>query len=423
MSDSTEDFLVKNHKDLLLADFDKNRLTIEKEIFENHNLTVEVADNLADAIKCLYKYTPKVLLLGNISEEFGITHTVRLLSRVQEETVIVLRNNQDNNEAGLLAQNIHVFSLIEEDTRVETVVRIVNDAIDFYKENQKKLNLSDLSTDWLREELEWLLWKEEHTQTSQSSYGKKIIETIVHSIFQGLGVGGLLTLVDFLEMERIEEGEYAKVKSKTLDSVFHNAESIRVIKEKLDNVIHVFDITYEKELIFADELPVLIENSIKEVEAFSKIKKHFIYLDKFTNTNDFYGNRKLIQISVKELLTNAFKYSPEKSIIYVSIMNIENNVTIVITNPILQTPGGVSGIPKELEHRIFEPFFKINNIYDDRFFEEDLGFGVGLAVVQKGITSLGGKVHVYETTDHISSKKPVRKIIAAIGFPKANENK
>ena len=401
---TNDDFLIQNHRDLLIVNSDKNQLIIEKEIFLNHNLLVETADNLSAAIKCLYVHSPKVILLDDIFSELDIVHTIRLLGRVEEDTIVILRTNQSDNEINLVSQNIHVFCKIEKTTQIETVIKLVNDAIQCYKDNQKKLNFLNLSTDWLKEELEWLLWKEEHTQTSQSTYGKKIIETIVHSIFQGLGVGGLLTLVDFLEMEKIEEGEYSKVKTQTLESVFHNAESIRIIKEKLDKVIHVFDLTYEKEIIRASELPVMIENCIKELEPFSGIKKQFIYLDKFSNTYDFYGNKKLIDISIKELLTNAFKYSPEKSIIYISIMHIENDVTVVITNPILPTPGGVSGIPKELEHKIFEPFFKINNIYDDRFFQEDLGFGVGLAVVQKGITSLGGKIHVYETTDHISSK-------------------
>lgn len=420
---TNDDFLIQNHRDLLIVNSDKNQLIIEKEIFLNHNLLVETADNLSDAIKCLYVNSPKVILLDDIFSELDIVHTIRLLGRVEEDTIVILRTNQSDNEINLVSQNIHVFCKIEKTTQIETVIKLVNDAIQCYKDNQKKLNFLNLSTDWLKEELEWLLWKEEHTQTSQSTYGKKIIETIVHSIFQGLGVGGLLTLVDFLEMEKIEEGEYSKVKTQTLESVFHNAESIRIIKEKLDKVIHVFDLTYEKEIIRASELPVMIENCIKELEPFSGIKKQFIYLDKFSNTYDFYGNKKLIDISIKELLTNAFKYSPEKSIIYISIMHIENDVTVVITNPILPTPGGVSGIPKELEHKIFEPFFKINNIYDDRFFQEDLGFGVGLAVVQKGITSLGGKIHVYETTDHISSKKPTRKIIAALGFPKVIDGK
>ena len=415
---TNDDFLIQNHRDLLIVNSDKNQLIIEKEIFLNHNLLVETADNLSDAIKCLYVHSPKVILLDDIFSELDIVHTIRLLGRVEEDTIVILRTNQSDNEINLVSQNIHVFCKIEKTTQIETVIKLVNDAIQCYKDNQKKLNFLNLSTDWLKEELEWLLWKEEHTQTSQSTYGKKIIETIVHSIFQGLGVGGLLTLVDFLEMEKIEEGEYSKVKTQTLESVFHNAESIRIIKEKLDKVIHVFDLTYEKEIIRASELPVMIENCIKELEPFSGIKKQFIYLDKFSNTYDFYGNKKLIDISIKELLTNAFKYSPEKSIIYISIMHIENDVTVVITNPILPTPGGVSGIPKELEHKIFEPFFKINNIYDDRFFQEDLGFGVGLAVVQKVLLVLGVKFMFMKQPIISHRKSQLEKLLQHLVFLK-----
>lgn len=418
MDNFSEDFLVKNHRDLLIVDLDKNRLVVEKGIFENHNLSVETSNNLAEAMKLLYIHSPKVLILDIVSQEIDIINMVRMVTKVHENSVIILRTNYEGKQIDFITKNGLVFSKIPKDTRIETLLTEINAAIKYYNESQKKLNYSDLSKDWLKEELEWLLWKEERTQNSQSTYGRKIIETIVHSIFQGLGVGGLLTLVDIMEMERKDEGDFARVKARTLDSVIKNSESIRVIKEKLDKVIHVFDVTYEKETIEGKDLKNIIKTCIKDIEPFSSIKKHSIFLDKITAEHDFYGNKKLIELSIKELLTNAFKYSPEECTIYLSVMHTPDDITIVITNPILPTPGGVSGIPKELEHKIFEPFFKINNIYDDRFFEEDLGFGVGLAVVQKGITSLGGKVHVYETTDHVTEKKPVRKIIAELGFPK-----
>lgn len=119
---------------------------------------------------------------------------------------------------------------------------------------------------------------------------------------------------------------------------------------------------------------------------------------------------------MRELLTNAFKYSPEEAEIQISRFYSPTGLSIVVVNPAAKVSRGINGIPPELEYEIFEPFFKINHIYDERYYKEELGFGIGLSYLQSSITRLGGNIHVNEVLDHLSIP-PAKKIVAEIIFP------
>ncbi|MBP9888476.1 MAG: sensor histidine kinase [Leptospiraceae bacterium] len=110
----------------------------------------------------------------------------------------------------------------------------------------------------------------------------------------------------------------------------------------------------------------------------------------------------------------AYKYSPDNSNIFIMKGYSADGLSILIMNSISKVTRGVRGIPSEFENEIFEPFFRINKIYDERFFLEELGFGIGLSVIQKGITSLDGNVFVYEVNDHVTSLEPEKKIVSEL---------
>jgi signal transduction histidine kinase len=129
------------------------------------------------------------------------------------------------------------------------------------------------------------------------------------------------------------------------------------------------------------------------MDRFRRIKKHIIKTDEFTFSQPVTCNEFVLRFSIRELLTNAFKFSPEESIIKVGEHRTSNSVSILISNLT------VTGIPPEYESKIFEPFFRLSNIHDDRFQGEMYGMGTGLTIVQGAINQVNGKVYVYEVSD------------------------
>jgi signal transduction histidine kinase len=109
----------------------------------------------------------------------------------------------------------------------------------------------------------------------------------------------------------------------------------------------------------------------------------------------FITNRDLMNIMLNNLISNAIRYSPEKSIITVNAEKHKDNIHIIIKDE------GMGIEPDELD-KIFEEFYRTRRA---REIERD-GTGLGLPIVQKAVEALGGKITVYSeegkgTTFHI----------------------
>ncbi|MEM7183442.1 MAG: ATP-binding protein [Spirochaetota bacterium] len=127
------------------------------------------------------------------------------------------------------------------------------------------------------------------------------------------------------------------------------------------------------------------------------------------------GNTDFLDLAFREVLVNACKYSPENSTINIYSYVRESYISILFMNSILQYTRGVSGVPMEMEHEVFEPFFRINNVYDERFLSEEFGLGLGLTIVRDGIHKLGGRIYLYEVNDNVTNDISVqRKVITEL---------
>ena len=86
------------------------------------------------------------------------------------------------------------------------------------------------------------------------------------------------------------------------------------------------------------------------------------------------GDRELLRRAVENVVRNAIRYSPEKS-----------NIDLTLT----ENPGGASimvrdygpGVPEELLHQIFEPFYRVEESRDD----ETGGIGLGLSIAKRAV--------------------------------------
>jgi two-component system, OmpR family, sensor histidine kinase VicK len=88
-------------------------------------------------------------------------------------------------------------------------------------------------------------------------------------------------------------------------------------------------------------------------------------------------------IAMQNLLTNAIKYTPEGGSITMTIDKDAKRPCIIIT----VTDTGY-GIPEDQQQRVFEKFFRADNIRE----KETDGTGLGLYIVNEMIKHTGGRV-------------------------------
>ncbi|MCB1157332.1 MAG: hypothetical protein KDK45_07500, partial [Leptospiraceae bacterium] len=400
--------ITKKTIDILIYISQPEELSLCEERLKNYS--VISTNNLESAIKLLVEYEPKVALLESFSKSFDIEF-LKGLQRIKSNTIVIKIVKEVEDYILYQKAFNFIYDYIKKPIKIEVLQDSVEKALRFldYRVSNTDSLLSEF--DGLKKkEYEFLLRKEEERLKEKQKTGRNIIETIVHSIYQGMGVGNLVSLVDFLQMFMIEDGEYTKVQTEILKSIISNAEPLQLMKERMDYMMELMDRNFEIQTIDSNELNHCIHKSIEEIESIRQIKNQEIILGPPVEGKQIKSNLHFLKISFKELLTNALKYSPEKSKIQFRQFLSPEGLSITILNSLQKITIGIQGVPSEAEFSVFEPFYKLNNMYDERYFREELGFGIGLTIIKNGLRSLGGRIKLYNVIDSSTSSELEKKV-------------
>lgn len=187
----------------------------------------------------------------------------------------------------------------------------------------------------------------------------------------------ILTSADLLEMYGRKWPD-----SKYYEYVGHIQKAVEYMTELINDVLTVSRSDSSKiqhnptKINFYDLLNNIIENL--KLSVTSKIEFNFNYCIK---EKIFYLDSKLITQIVSNLLSNAVKYSPDGGNVDL-IVNRENNYLIICVKD-----HGI-GISEEDQQRLFEPFFRGQNVGTIS------GTGLGLSIAQKSAEIHNGKLTV-----------------------------
>ncbi|MGB5419949.1 PAS domain S-box protein [Algibacter sp.] len=102
-----------------------------------------------------------------------------------------------------------------------------------------------------------------------------------------------------------------------------------------------------------------------------------------------YQDEKTIQIIFSNLLYNAIKYSPERTVIDLQIKQDNTNTTVKIKDR------GI-GIPEKDQKSIFERYFRAENVINTQ------GTGIGLNIAKNHLENLGGSIW-FESEEHVGT--------------------
>jgi signal transduction histidine kinase len=168
-----------------------------------------------------------------------------------------------------------------------------------------------------------------------------------------------------------------------------NLEEVISLQLLSDNLLALTQNGREKALVMED---VSLSQSLKEAEKRlnGNLKKKKITVK--TDVPDdltVRGVRESIVSLLVILLDNAVKYSPSKSTISLSAKRSEGHSEITLVDQ------GI-GIEKEDLPHVFERFYRANK---SRSKEQVSGYGLGLSIAKKIVTSHKGTIHVTSEVD------------------------
>ncbi|TGJ98341.1 sensor histidine kinase [Leptospira langatensis] len=245
-------------------------------------------------------------------------------------------------------------------------------------------------------ELEWLVWKETSKSAKGNFPGRNIIDNLTNTLAQGLGIGPLLSRLEMVEIFLKKGVDVVRIPKDLMASILENKNRLRERNESLDRFKNLFDLKVEKKIIPSSEMGELVSKIVSELGKVAAEKGQNIQYDVKIPDVTALAHMNFLEFAFQELFANALKFSPADSTITSYFFVTEDRLVFRVINDILSVSEGITGIPEEFGFRLFEPFFKLNNIFDERFYKLEFGMGMGLNLIQSLAKQVDCKVFVAE---------------------------
>jgi signal transduction histidine kinase len=180
-------------------------------------------------------------------------------------------------------------------------------------------------------------------------------------------------------LERTEGVLNEKQRERINSIIESNENMISLVKDLLD-VVRIEDNKKieGKDIINMDKLLSKIIYSQKE---YAKSKKIKIEYDNQVPERYIKGDRRLVRISIENVIFNAICFSPKGRKVQIKIIQKNNKLVVQIKD-------NGHGIPKEEKEYIFSKFFRASNILSHNI----NGTGLGLYVTKRIVDGSGGRI-------------------------------
>lgn len=402
-------------KNVLCVDPCADSLQNLGQMLQSSNFVPHLATRMGEAFEMAAVHRPGVIVLEQQAAAAPQPELLRMLHRVHPQSPVVMLTTQHPSSEDAERRLSQVFEFVEKPIHPGNFVDTVQRAWSFHTEKQTLYNEYE-NEERMKYQMEWLLWKGRSHMHHRVEFTRQIVESIRHSLSQGMGMGSLVTLGQMLEMDRRPDGDRYSVSKKTVDALIASTGLVDSWLVFLTELAGSLEGQFRAELMSGDSVNAAIAKAVLDVEPYRVIKGHRLEWDSSDLSHTILAKREVIELAIRELVLNAFKYSPDGTTVSILKYRQGNHQVLAVVNDIQPMAGGITGIPPEIENQVFEPFFRANHQFDERFGLGTSGLGVGLTLVQKAVFEVGGKIFVHEVTDY-SALHGNRRVMAEILFP------
>ncbi len=367
--------------------------------------------------------SPEIALLA--TSDANSCRSLILLCRRENPGILIVIWNA---ESGQLSAEKDIcngtFAIVDGDAGTLDIIAILKKAFAFVLQKREQQELQRKRQMRRQNPAQWLMGEENAERHRQLEYARSLIRNILHSASQGLGIGAVLTYIDLLQMspaiQAVKEGD------ETISGLVKNASAARQWLSAFENILTGLQKRYECDLVTFATINAAIADAVKRSEDFRAIKDHEVVLALSEFVGAVRGNAEAISEICAELLLNAFKYSPAKSKVRVMCYVTPEIYSIVVVSEIETMRGGVTGIPAAYEKRVFEPFFRLNNTWDDRFRDQKYGLGIGLTLAEHAAEQCGARLYLYQielpaTETGVDAPRQANRIVAELTLQRVRD--
>ena len=170
---------------------------------------------------------------------------------------------------------------------------------------------------------------------------------------------------------------------KQADYIQHICETVGYMDTLVLNLLELAridsgDLEFKRETVKMNELA---SDIVEEFQLQAKTREQALHLEKAQGEPEVLGERHQLQQVLRNLASNAIKFTPDKGSIVISVQNEQDTVTVSVKD-------SGYGIPSNDLPFIFERFYRTHN---DQVKDIE-GNGIGLAIVKAIVEQHGGQV-------------------------------
>lgn len=367
-------------------------------------------------------------------EKFNVLITELDLPNMSSEELIRKANNlfgtigiymSDDSDPDKIIQRIgrfKAFDYILKPINKENLRSSIDSAVAAYEHNLRISTFTESEKQFYNTIINIFDWKKELQQSQVESLTGNMIRQMNKNLFQDSGFAVLFnTLNMFFSKAKFNQQKNSYEITKNLyllikENFAQADKMVRTIAESQKILTRIEPFAEECEI--ADFVHVL-DAAYNELSRMILIKSQQVFLGRIPELG---RNKKVIldkdkmKSVLKELMINAMKYSAERDVIIVLFFINNNYLEIKVLNPARKNQEGKEGISGNDERMVFEPFFRLTSEVDDRYVDEEFGYGLGLTVVKKIVELHNSNILIHTIQNNVNEKSE-SEVVVTISMP------
>lgn len=395
---------------ILIVDDDRVSRRVIGNWIQKMEYTYEAASDAAQALALLKENRFDILLTDQEMPGMKGSELIEIVHKEYPETICVVQSAYRDVDAIVRALNEHkAFYYLFKPFTEEQLRSALDRAYDTQAAQRQTRILQEGEQRFFRMVMETFDWKDSLRKSSSQNLAADMINQLNIGFFQGSGLGALISTLSLLfSSMKVDEGEQQAVVP---------LEICEMIQEQYSSTIHVVESLNKAQSVLMDStenlVPVdtarlfeLLDEVRAEMYPMLRIKNQRICMGALPprpSSSSIAAHEESLRMIFSELLINAMKYSMDRANIYVLFAEKEGHVVIKILNPV-RNEGTHSRVVQGIDETlVFEPFYRLDSVVDERYSREEFSFGLGLTIVRRVMDQHRAGVFIYTVANHLNT--------------------
>ncbi|MBN2402260.1 MAG: response regulator [Spirochaetes bacterium] len=413
LSTNSQNIIHPKNPILILEDVKENQILL-KELCRNMGLPSEIAENGQEGLDIIEEKTFSIFIVDLMMPVMDGKTFIKKLKQKIPNAVILIQTALDSSETIIEIMKLGVFDYIIKPLDPEVFQKVIKKSIEYKHLKDMEKDLADSAPLKIRNQLEWLNYKEDRRITAKDYAEIKSIYNLKTSLMQGKGFGSLLSIIDIILNTKKEKGADYLINKELLDLLLDNYETCNTQLNWLHEISNLLENLFVVKESDSAELIAAIPGMLTEVAPYMKNKNLKITFPELNTKCRLNLNLEKMSLIIEELIINAYKYSVTGSVINIFSYIKEAYLWICVMNEVSEKPYG--GIPQKYEKLVLEPFFRVAPPDESISKVEKFSLGLGLTVVDNITRKHGGLFLIQDVRNHIDNQTKLS-VLAQIMLP------